>query len=161
MLDVRFQPLPRHSFVVTGSGSETALQQAGYPIPTERMAALEMDDALIARTGMDEYLLFISDKNNAPVFDGCLSRADFIISLEGNDWREFLSYLCALDLRHFQPGHWLMTSMARVNVWLYRTLDGQQLLLGVNDGYHRYFIEILEELKHQLTASNLHTGDAT
>ncbi|WP_111497988.1 hypothetical protein [Marinobacter bohaiensis] len=148
-------------YLITGPGSAAALDADGLPRPREQLAAAEQDGALVARTGADEYLLFLPGDRQPPADCWCFSRADRVLAVHGDDWRELLARVCQYDFRHFGPGDWLMASLAGVNAWLYRTQEDGTLLVGVSDGFHRYLEDLFSDLVCELEDSATYEGGAS
>lgn len=149
-----------NGYLITGPDSADALKAALLPQPQERMTALEKGGALVARTGADEYLLFLPCDLEPPAHDGCFLRADRLLVLQGEGWRELMARVCQYDFRNFVPGSWLMAAVAGVNCWLYRRQGDGALMVGVSDSFHRYLEDLFHTLVCELEDPATHEGGA-
>lgn len=147
-------------FLLTGSGSSKALQTDGLPQPEQMLTAREHKGALVARTGRDEYLVFLPSDQPPPTCDWCFHRGDRVLSVTGADWRELMARVCQFDFRRFAPGAWLMASVAGVNCWIYHTLDEDTVFIGVSDGFHRYLEDVFKHLICELKDTDNTEGAA-
>ncbi|PTB93605.1 hypothetical protein [uncultured Marinobacter sp.] len=148
-------------YLLTGPGSGEALGAASLPQPEQRLSAMEQAGALVARTGTDEFMVFLPEGHPLPVHNWCFRRADRVLAVRGDNWHELMARVCQFDFRTFEPGGWLMASVAGVNCWLYRTKNDDTLLVGVGDGFHRYLETLFNELACELQDSNTHEGGAS
>lgn len=146
--------------LLTGPESAAALDRAGLPLPEGVLKAAESKGALVARTGSDEYLAFLTTGMELPHCAWCFERPDQVLSLQGEGWIELMAQLCQYDFRKMQPGGWLMASVASVNCWLYRSLDGARLLVGCDVGFGDYLKEIFGALVDELGAKEPNQGGA-
>ncbi|KEA64167.1 Sarcosine oxidase gamma subunit [Marinobacterium lacunae] len=146
-------------YLLTGPGSADALSAAGLPLPQAQLSAAASAEALVARTGSDEYMAFIGAGAQQPAHEWCFPRADSVLALKGEGWIALMAQVCQYDFRRMQPGDWLMTSVAGVNCWLYHEINGA-LLIGFDSGYDHYMNELFHTLVNELGGHTLNEGDA-
>lgn len=147
-------------YLLTGPESADALSAAGLPLPEAQLSAEEAGEALVARTGSDEYLAFLPKGQNAPACAWCFPRADRILAVQGEGWIELMAQLCQFDFRKMQPGDWLMASVAGVNCWLYREQSGNALLIGFDAGFDHYLSDVFNTLVSELGGKESTKGGA-
>lgn len=147
-------------YLLTGPDSLPALGAAGLPTPEAVLSATAEQGALVARTGQDEYLLYLPAGQTAPDYEWCFTRSEKILAVTGEGWIELMAQLCQFDFRQMACGDWLMASVAGVNCWLYREATGA-LLIGFDRGYDHYLSDIFRTLVHELGGTELKEGGAS
>lgn len=147
-------------WIMTGPDSTSALTGAGLPVPDGPLSALQADAAIVARTGRDEFMVFMPSGGSAPVGEWCFQRHDMIFRLSGADWLAVMAQLCQFDFRQMHPGDWQMLAVAGINCWLYAPADRPDtLLLGCDPGFSAYLAHTFEAVINDVGQTSVDRGD--
>ncbi|MFA9459546.1 hypothetical protein [Thiohalorhabdus methylotrophus] len=135
---------------VVGPGAERVLRMAGWPQPDAELTALSNERGLVARTGVNGYLLLRWDGEEPGLGKGAsppwvLTRSDRALWLLGDDPAGVLREVCEHDFRGFPLDGWLMTEVAGVAAWCARPRSRPEgLLLGCDPSHGDYFRNTLQ-----------------
>ena len=144
MLDVSLESRELPLWQILGPDAPVLIEAENILFP-EVMNAISTEQGFIARLGFDDFLiqaeeLILSEKMLCWVYP----RADRIVALQGEHWREVMAQVCHQDFSNVGKDHWLMVSAAGINIWCLGLSDG--LLMGCDPSLGNYFSETLNEI---------------
>ncbi|WP_417584032.1 hypothetical protein [Nitrincola sp.] len=148
-------------WILTGPESSAALQHAELPVPEQPFEAVMHNGNLVAKTGRDEFMAFVTPEARQPVADWCFRRHDSIFQLSGTAWMAVMAQVCQFDFRQLQPGEWQMLAVAGVNCWLYLSAEPEtRLLIGCDPGFSQYLQDNLDAVIADVGLTSEYPGGA-